>query len=339
MKEYLLVIISILLFISCAKKSSKRKLEFKIKYNTLHENMVYVPSGVFEMGGDNKQDFPDEFPKHKVTLDGFWMDCTEITNFQFTQFVNATHYVTTAEKEIDWEELKKQLKPNTPKPTSTELQPAALVFQIPANDNEYWWKMVRGANWKHPESPNSTIAGKENYPVVQVSWDDAQAYCKWANKRLPTEAEWEYAARGNLKNKIYTWGNEPINQGIPKANSWQGDFPIKNTNEDTFLKLAPVKSFAPNSYGLYDMAGNVWEWCQDWYDSNYYETIANGSKNPKGPVKGYDPDDTLAQKHTIRGGSFLCNDMYCSGYRNARRMKETPDTGMEHIGFRCVSDK
>jgi formylglycine-generating enzyme required for sulfatase activity len=341
MKQFTLLIIIYLSFIGLRNKSIKANLYNSSKRETSlsHHNMVYIPGGVFDMGGDNKQAFPDEFPKHKVVLDGFWMDCTEVTNAQFAEFVSATHYVTTAEKVIDWEELKKQLPPNTTKPADTELQPAALVFKIPANDNEFWWKIVPGANWKHPEGPNSSIVGKDNYPVVQISWDDAQAYCQWAHKRLPTEAEWEYAARGKLKNKIYTWGNEQINQGIAKANSWQGNFPIKNTNEDTFIKLAPVKSFASNGYGLYDMAGNVWEWCQDWYDANYYLTVAKGVKNPHGPSKGYDPEDTSAQKRTIRGGSFLCNDGYCSGYRNARRMKETPDTGMEHIGFRCVSDK
>ena len=341
MKQYSLVIITFFSFIGLLSKSTKANFynSSTDKNFSSHPNMVYIPAGEFEMGGDNKQAFPDEFPKHKVTLNGFWIDCTEVTNAQFTEFVNATHYVTTAEKEIDWEELKKQLPPNTTKPPDTELQPASLVFQIPINENDYWWKMVPGANWKHPSGPNSSIAGKDNYPVVQISWDDAQAYCQWAHKRLPTEAEWEFAARGKLKNKIYTWGNEPINQGIPKANSWQGNFPIKNTNEDTYLKLAPVKSFAPNGYGLYDMSGNVWEWCQDWYDSNYYLIVAKGAKNPKGPAIGYDPEDSSAQKRTIRGGSFLCNDGYCSGYRNARRMKETPDTGMEHIGFRCVSDK
>ena len=198
--------------------------------------------------------------------------------------------------------------------------------------------MEAGANWKHPSGLDSNIVGKENYPVTQISWDDAQAYCKWAKKRLPTEAEWEFAARGNLENKIYSWGNEPINEGKLKANSWQGEFPKINLLRDNFLKSAPVKSFPANGYGLFDMAGNVWEWCSDWYDYNYYSSISNGIKNPKGPEKSYDPDDSYAQKKTIRGGSFLCNEGFCSGYRNARRMKETPDTSMEHIGFRCVSD-
>lgn len=304
-----------------------------------HKNMVFIKGGTFEMGADNNQADKDEYPKHKVTLNAFWMDCTEVTNAQFAEFVKATNYITTAEKKIDWEELKKQLPANTPKPLEDKLEPASLVFNITNDTDDYWWKMERGANWKHPSGANSDINGKENYPVVQVSWDDAQAYCKWANKRLPTESEWEFAARGNLINKIYSWGNEPVNQGKLKANTWQGDFPKNNLLLDTFLKSAPVKSFPANGYGLYDMAGNVWEWCHDWYAVDYYSTVSNGIKNPKGPKISYDPDDLYAKKRTIRGGSFLCNDAYCSGYRNARRMKETPDTGMEHIGFRCVSDK
>jgi formylglycine-generating enzyme required for sulfatase activity len=301
--------------------------------------MVFINEGTFEMGADNLQADNDEYPKHKVTVTGFWMDCTEVTNAQFEQFVKETNYITTAEKKIDWNELKKQMPIGTPKPSEDKLQPASLVFNSINTEVQGWWLFTEGANWKHPSGPKSSLVGKANHPVVQVSWDDAQAYCKWADKRLPTEAEWEFAARGNLQNNIYSWGNEPINDGKPKANSWQGNFPKTNTLRDSFLKSAPVKSFPANGYGLFDMAGNVWEWCQDWYDYNYYSTVANGTKNPKGPSKSYDPDDIYAQKHSIRGGSFLCNDGYCSGYRNARRMKETPDTGMEHIGFRCVSDK
>ncbi len=304
-----------------------------------HKNMVYIKGNTFDMGADNNQANKDEYPKHKVTLSGFWIDVTEVTNNQFAEFVAATNYITTAEKNIDWETLKKQLPPNMPKPSDENLKPASLVFYMVKNDKDDWWKMEKGTSWKHPSGANSDIIGKENYPVVQVSWDDAMAYCKWANKRLPTEAEWEFAARGNLKNKIYPWGNEPVNTGKPKANSWQGDFPKTNLLTDKFMKSSPARSFPANGYGLYDMAGNVWEWCSDWYDFNYYSTVSNGIKNPKGSEKSYDPDDVYAQKHTIRGGSFLCNDGYCSGYRNARRMKETADTGMEHIGFRCVSDK
>jgi formylglycine-generating enzyme required for sulfatase activity len=302
----------------------------------IYQNMLYIKGGSFEMGADNNQADQDEYPKHKVTVSGFWMDETEVTNAQFAEFIKATNYITTAEKNIDWNELKKQLPPNTPKPADENLLAGSLVFD--GNNPDFWWKMEAGACWKHPPGKDSDLGGKENYPVVQISWDDAMAYCKWAKKRLPTEAEWEYAARGGLKNKIYSWGNEPINSGKPKANSWQGDFPKTNLLTDKFSKAAPVKSFKPNAFGLYDMAGNVWEWCFDWYDCNYYSTLKNGTTNPKGPKKSYDSDDVYAQKHSIRGGSFLCNDGYCSGYRNARRMKETGDTGMEHIGFRCVAD-
>ncbi len=325
-------------FVDCKQEPSI--LKSHTLYNqSSHTNMVYIKGGEFEMGADNYQADKDEYPKHKVSLDGFWMDCTEVTNAQFAQFVKETNYITTAEKKIDWEELKKQLPAGTPKPSEDQLQPASLVFSIVNNDTDYWWKMEAGANWKHPSGLKSDIIDKDNYPVVQVSWDDAQAYCKWANKRLPTEAEWEFAARGNLKNKIYSWGNESVDEGKSKTNSWQGDFPKHNTIKDKFLKSAPVKSFPANGYGLFDMSGNVWEWCHDWYDSNYYTTVPNKVFNPKGPTKSFDPNDLYAQKHVIRGGSFLCNEGYCSGYRNARRMKETPDTGMEHIGFRCVSDK
>jgi sulfatase modifying factor 1 len=345
MKVYhLLFPLLFILFAGCMKKSSKNtksrfsKNSSSIK-NTNHKNMIYIKGGEFEMGADNYQADLDEYPKHKVILSGFWMDITEVTNAQFTEFVKATNYITTSERKIDWEILKKQLPKDTPKPSEDKLQPASLVFFIVENDSDYWWKLVKSANWKHPSGPESNIIGKENFPVVQISWDDAQAYCKWANKRLPTEAEWEYASRGNLTNKIYSWGNENIDVGKLKANSWQGNFPYQNTLKDYFLKSAPVKSFPANGYGLYDMSGNVWEWCSDWYDYNYYKTITTSITNPKGPTKSFDPDDIYASKHTIRGGSFLCNDGYCSGYRNARRMKESPDTGMEHIGFRCVSDK
>jgi len=315
-----------------------KKPYIKAAVKSVHQNMVYIPAGEFQMGGDNPQAFPDEYPKHRVKLDGFWMDCTEVTNVQFAAFVKATQYVTTAEKPINWDELQKQVPPGTPKPSVEELKPASLVFITPKNDNDYWWAMVKGTNWRHPLGPDSSIIGKDNNPVVQISWDDAQAYCKWANKRLPTEAEWEYAARGKLKNKLYPWGNESLDVGQSKANSWQGEFPYTNTNKDSYVKVSPVKSFAPNGYGLYDMAGNVWEWCNDWYDASYYTAVGHEVTNPKGPSVGYDPEDITAQKHTIRGGSYLCNDGYCSGYRNARRMKETADTSMEHIGFRCVSD-
>jgi sulfatase modifying factor 1 len=307
--------------------------------------MAWIKPGTFMMGGDNKQAMPDEFPKHKVSVNGFWMDTAEVTNAQFAKFVNATGYITTAERKPDWSQLKKQLPPGTPKPDDSVLVAASLVFEPPKhpvdlNDYTQWWAWKKGADWKHPHGPGSSIKGKDNYPVVHISWYDAVAYCKWADKRLPTEAEWEWAARGGLQNKIYPWGNEPVDAGKPKANTWQGHFPYDNTLKDKYYGLAPVASFPPNGYGLYDMAGNVWEWCADYYNSNYYAAIANskGVNNPQGPTKSYDPDEPYAPKRVIRGGSFLCNDSYCSGYRVARRMKSTEDSGMEHLGFRCVRD-
>lgn len=317
---------------------------FQASGDTSTIGMVLIPQGNFEMGGDNNQASEDEYPKHKVLLDAFYMDVTEVTNAQFKKFVEATGYVTTAERKPDWEELKKTVPPNTPKPHDSLLVAASLVFNpttgpVDLNDYSQWWRWVKGADWKHPQGPQSNINGKENYPVVHVSWDDANAYCKWAGKRLPTEAEWEWAARGGLINNIYPWGNEPVNSGSPKTNSWEGKFPYQNDQKDRFLKAAPVKSFQPNRYGLYDMSGNVWEWCSDWYDQNYYKTLAGKeTKNPKGATRSNDPDDPFTPKRSLKGGSFLCNDSYCSGYRVARRMKSSPDTGLEHTGFRCVRE-
>lgn len=307
------------------------------------KGMVYIPGGSFMMGGDNEQASDDEYPKHQVTVSPFLMDATEVTNAEFKKFVAATGYKTVAERKPDWEELKKTLPPNTPKPDESMLVPAALVFKatsgpVDLNDYSQWWSWTAGADWKHPEGPNSSIEGKDNYPVVQVSWEDAQAYCKWAGKRLPTEAEWEFAARGGLKDNIYPWGNKKDN-GQKMMNSWDGDFPYHNTQEDHHFTAAPVASYPGNGYKLYDMAGNVWEWCSDWYNAGYYKDLAGKTTvNPTGPTKSFDPDDPYTPKRSLRGGSFLCNDSYCSGYRVSRRMKSSPDTGLEHTGFRCVKD-
>jgi formylglycine-generating enzyme len=315
-----------------------------IQFNgdTSHTGMVRISGGTFDMGGDNDQASPDEYPKHTVQVTSFYMDVTEVTNAQFKKFVDATGYVTTAERKPDWEELKKTLPPNAVRPPDSVLIAASLVFQktenpVSLNDYSQWWTWVKGANWQNPQGANSNNKGKENYPVVHISWDDAMAYCKWAGKRLPTEAEWEFAARGGLTNNIYPWGNEHVSKGKPKTNSWEGSFPYLNEQKDGFEKAAPVKFYTPNAYGLYDMAGNVWEWCSDWYHNEYYKTLTGKTtNNPQGSEKSFDPDEPYTQKRSLRGGSFLCNDAYCSGYRVARRMKSSPDTGLEHTGFRCV---
>lgn len=309
------------------------------------EGMNWIPAGEFIMGTDaDKEARQDESPAHKVKLDGFWMDVTEVTNAQFAAFVKETGYVTTAEIKPEWEEIKKQLPPDTPKPPDSVFQPGSLVFDPPdypvSLDNiGQWWAWVHGADWRHPLGPGSTIEGKDNYPVVQVSWDDAIAYARWAGKRLPSEAEWEYAARGGHQDAKYPWGND---QDYAKhANTWNGHFPDKNTKEDGYELLAPVKSYPPNEYGLYDMAGNVWEWCNDWYRADYYKTCVKQSivSNPTGPDDSYDPEEPTIPKRVNRGGSFLCNDSYCSSYRITARMKTSPDTGLEHCGFRCVMTK
>lgn len=307
-----------------------------------YAGMVKIPAGDYYMGAADKEGRPDEYPQHPVHVDGFYMDATEVTNAQFKAFVKATGYVTTAERAPDWEELKKQLPPGTPKPADSLLVAASLVFTPPAhpvalNNASQWWQWVMGANWKHPEGPGSNINGKENYPVVQVSWDDAMAYAKWAGKRLPTEAEWEWAARAGLTGEPFTWGSEAVENGQPKANIWQGHFPDHNTVADGFARIAPVHSFAANAYGLYDMAGNVWEWCSDWYRPDYYaQAAAKRLVNPKGPATSYDPDEPTVPKRVVRGGSFLCHASYCASYRVSARMKTSPDTGLEHTGFRCV---
>lgn len=306
--------------------------------------MVLIPAGTFTMGGKSDQAYSDELPRHKVKVSAFFMDETEVTNEQFIEFTEATGYTTIAERAIDWDELKNQLPLDTPKPADSLLQPGALVF-TPTNgpvdllDYSKWWQWMVGANWKHPEGPNSNIESRQSHPVVQVAWEDAQAYAAWAGKRLPTEAEWEWAAMGGLDGAKYPWGNESIENANDKANFWQGFFPYENLEKDGFFGTAPVKSFPPNKYGLYDMAGNVWEFCQDKYHFQSYNQAAKSNgivENPAGPASSFDPAQPNAEKYVIRGGSFLCSDNYCSGYRVARRMSTTKDSGLNHTGFRCV---
>ena len=305
--------------------------------------MVWIPGGQFVMGTDDPQAYPAERPAHAVRVDGFWMDQTDVTNAQFRKFVQATGYLTTAQRKPSWEELKKQLPPGTPRPPEEKLVAASLVFQspghaVPLDDVGQWWSWTPGADWCHPEGPGSGIDGKDDHPVVHVSWDDAVAYCKWAGKRLPTEAEWEFAARGGLAGKRYAWGDADPSDDRPCCNIWQGHFPDANTAADGYVRTSPVKAFKPNGYGLYDMAGNVWQWCGDRFRADTYlmETSSGTAVNPPGPSTSFDPDQPYTPERVTRGGSYLCNASYCASYRVTARRGTSPDTSMSHIGFRCV---
>lgn len=326
---------------ACGRMSKAAMIANSAKHSA-QTNMVYIPAGEFIMGGRDEATKPDELPLHPVKISAFYMDATEVTNTDFANFVKKTKYITTAEKPVDWERLKQQLPPDTPKPSDDLLQPGGLVFTPPnhpvnLDDTSQWWQWVNGANWHHPLGPQSKPFGPD-HPVVQVSWDDANAYCQAMGKRLPTEAEREWAARGGLKDQIYPWGNEAIESGKPKANTWQGHFPDYNSVKDGYLWTSPVTAFPPNSYGLYDMSGNVWEWTADLYDVDYYSKLKlqGVAVNPSNQQTYNDPDDPHVLKRVMRGGSFLCHKSYCSGYRVSSRMKSTPDTSLVNVGFRCV---
>ena len=300
------------------------------------EGMVWIPSGEFQMGSDSKLARPDERPAHQVQIDGFWMDAAEVTNAEFRAFVEATGYLTDAERPPDLASIMAQVPPGTPEPPAEMLVAGSLVFTEPSAPGEPWWKWQPAADWRRPEGPGSTLGGREDHPVVQVSWRDAAAYAAWAGKRLPTEAEWEYAARGGLESAAYAWGSEADLEGS-RMNSWQGDFPYQRREGDGYATTSPVRSFEPNGYGLYDVAGNVWEWVSDWYRADTYARRSGRVViNPIGPPAGYDPDEPYAPKRVCRGGSFLCSENYCTGYRPSARMKTSPDTSLAHTGFRCA---
>lgn len=336
-----------LFFMSCDSNQRQATQVSNLSLESTNcEGMIEVPGGSFLMGADNDQAEPDEYPKHKVHISDFYLDEHEVTNAQFTDFVESTGYITMAERPVIWEEIKKELPEGTPKPADSILQPGALVFHktsgpVSLDDFNQWWSWTTGASWKSPRGKGSGIAGIPDHPVVQVAWEDAMAFCKWKNKRLPTEAEWEWASRGGRENQVYSWGSNELDEENPKANFWQGTFPWMDKMVDGYSGTAPVKSFPPNDFGLYDMPGNVWEWCSDYYDHNYYRRMANSGElqDPIGPQQTFDPAEPYATKRVLRGGSFLCNEKYCSGYRNSRRMRNSEDTGMEHIGFRCACDK
>ena len=307
------------------------------------QGMVWVPGGTFIMGTDEPDTYDHERPAHQVQVVGFWMDETEVTNEQYKAFVEKTGYITVAERKPEWEDLRKQSPPGTPRPHDSLLVAGALVFNPPKetvmlNDYSQWWRWLPGTDWKHPEGPGSNLEGRMKFPVVHVAYEDAKAYCNWADKRLPTEAEWEFASRGGKEQQRYAWGNELKMNGKFMANTFQGSFPNYNAKEDGFEMESPVKSFPPNAYGLYDMIGNLWEWTSDWYDVSYFEKLAGAkiSVNPQGPDKTYDPNEPYAIKRVSKGGSFLCADDYCVNYRPSARQGTAFDSGMSNLGFRCV---
>jgi formylglycine-generating enzyme required for sulfatase activity len=308
------------------------------------EGMVWIPGGEFSMGSTVESEalcgLPgvtrDALPIHRVYVDGFWMDATEVTNDQFEKFIDATGYLTFAERTPTKEEF-----PTAP---PEKLVAGSIVFtptpgSVPLDNHYQWWRYQPGASWRHPEGPDSDLKGKGKYPVVHIAYGDASAYAKWAGKRLPTEAEWEFAARGGVAGRLYVWGDEFRPGGKFMANTFQGQFPFNDTGEDGFVGLAPVAQFPPDRYGLYDLAGNAWEWCSDWYRPDYYAQLAAAgtvTRNPQGPDSPFDPLEPGEKKRVHRGGSFLCTDQYCTRYMVGTRGKGEISTGSNHVGFRCV---
>jgi sulfatase modifying factor 1 len=295
------------------------------------EGMVWIPGGEFSMGSDDPRgsmcggpdSMGDARPIHRVYVDGFWMDATEVTNAQFQQFVRATGYVTIAERKPTQEEFP-TAPPENLVAGSTVFSPTPQA--VPLNDHFQWWRYQRGANWRHPEGPEADLKARDKYPAVHIAYDDAVAYARWAGKRLPTEAEFEFAARGGLSGKVYAWGNELRPAAKWMANTFQGQFPVKDTGEDGFAGIAPVAQFPPNGYGLYDVAGNVWEWVSDWYRPDTFARLAaqgEVARNPTGPDTPFDPAEPTEKKRVHRGGSFLCTDQYCTRYMVGTRGKGT----------------
>jgi sulfatase modifying factor 1 len=319
--------------------SSQDPRRFASVEDVIHDDMVWISGGTFRMGSDRH--YPEEAPAHGVTVDAFCMDRCAVTNAQFGRFVAATGYVTWAERPAD---------PSAYPGAKPELlAPASVVFQKPNGPvdlrNPYnWWTYIAGADWRRPRGPDSSIDALADHPVVHIAYEDAEAYAKWAGKELPTEAEWEFAARGGIDGAEYVWGDSLLVQGKAMANTWQGEFPWHNALDDGFEWTSPVGSFEPNGYGLYDMAGNVWEWTSDWYQSHTdISSPCCTVNNPRGGPRehSFDPRTPTIRipRRVIKGGSFLCAPNYCRRYRPAARMAQPIDTSTCHVGFRCVLRK
>ena len=313
------------------------------------KGMTWIPGGTFWMGCEGCG-MADALPVHLVEVDGFWMDRTPVTNAEFERFVAATRYVTVAERPLDARNF-----PGVPKEM---LVPGSAVFApttqpVPLDNPLRWWRYTPGASWKHPEGPGTHVRDRGDHPVVHIAFEDAQAYAKWVDKRLPTEAEFEFAARGGLDRNLYPWGNELRPGDAPAANIWQGTFPAKDRGEDGYAGTSPVTAFAPNAYGLRDMGGNVWQWCADWYRPDYYAELvaagvpqvaqrfsavvpASAARNPQGPGDSFDPQEPGAAKRVLKGGSYLCTDQYCARYLVGSRGKSEVTSGASNLGFRLV---
>jgi sulfatase modifying factor 1 len=303
-----------------------------------HADMILIPSGTFRMGSDHH--YPEEAPVHRVTVDSFFIDRTPVTNAQFKQFVNETRHVTFAEVAPDPKDY--------PGSLPHMIFAGSLVFQVPSHPVDLrnwgeWWSLMKGANWRHPYGPKSNIRGLDEHPVVHVAFEDALAYARWAGKDLPTEAEWEFAARGGLDGAEFAWGDELTPGGRHMANTWQGAFPHQNDNEDGFARTSPVTAFSPNGYGVHDMIGNVWEWTTDFYSPKHEADAPKACCIPENPRGGreeasYDPrmPEIKIPRKVIKGGSHLCAPNYCRRYRPAARHAEPVDTSTSHLGFRCV---
>ena len=319
-------IIFILLFIGCGSGPDIKRVSISVGDTDMP--FVWVPGGSFEMGSNSAMAREDERPVHTVNIDGFWMAETPVTNNQFSAFVNETGHKTTAEVAPTLEEIMAQVPPGTPPPPKEMLIPGSLTFinhPTPANPNSAvrWWRWSFNSDWRRPYGEKSSIKGLDNHPVVQTSWFDALAFAEWAGMSIPTEAQWEYAAKkGEATNRL-------------EMNIWQGVFPVNNSKSDGYEKTNPVYAYKPNKIGLYDMAGNVWEWVADWYRPDTY-SMEGRDKNPTGPFSSFDPVEPTIPKRVTRGGSYLCNDQYCAGYRPSARMRTSPDTSLEHTGFRVV---